>query len=442
MKYSEIKNFVSSYLGDAVTKDSISSILVKAGSAVFSFVVGVFLARFLGAEKFGIYSFCLAVVTMVTVPTKLGLPNLIIRFVAEYHSKEYWAKLKGLLKTANWFVAASSVIAVLLLDGYVYVLSDWGDEYKTTMYWASLLVPIFSFIGLYGAALRGFKRITKGLAPEGLLRNGLLCVLILILFWGFVYDLNAVNAMFLHVVAASGALIFALLWLHNAQKKIVPFIQSPSFETKRWISVALPFLLTGGMQVIKYRTDIILLGIFSTSEMVGIYEVVVKGATLVAFGLNAINQALGPYFSSLYARSKLQELQALVTKSARIIFVVSFPVLIFFVFKAEWILNLLFGDEYILGASALIIICCGQLFNVFMGSVGLLLVMTDYERDMLWAVGLSAGTNILLNLILIPLYDIQGAAIASAISMVFQNIMMGFFVYRRLKIRSTILGFM
>ena len=82
------------------------------------------------------------------------------------------------------------------------------------------------------------------------------------------------------------------------------------------------------------------------------------------------------------------------------------------------------------------ILVLGQLVNVGSGSVALLLNMTGYEWDTAKGVGIAAGVNFVLSLLLIPIVGIEGAAMANAVSVAVWNILMAGWVYKKLKIKS------
>ena len=83
-----------------------------------------------------------------------------------------------------------------------------------------------------------------------------------------------------------------------------------------------------------------------------------------------------------------------------------------------------FGEEYADGRIALAILCVGQLTNALVGSVGFLLNMTGNERDVAKGFAIAAIINIALNLVLIPLFGIEGAAFATAVSMMVWNVLL------------------
>jgi O-antigen/teichoic acid export membrane protein len=101
---------------------------------------------------------------------------------------------------------------------------------------------------------------------------------------------------------------------------------------------------------------------------------------------------------------------------------------------------LLFGREFTRGAAAVVILSIGQIINAMMGSVGVLLLMAGYEREVAIAAAISAALNVLLNLIMIPSLGIAGAALAVAGSLFVWNVLLSVCVHRRLGIHTTVLG--
>jgi O-antigen/teichoic acid export membrane protein len=117
----------------------------------------------------------------------------------------------------------------------------------------------------------------------------------------------------------------------------------------------------------------------------------------------------------------------------------SLPVAIGMLGGSRWLL-LLYGPTFTQGQTALIILGIGQFYNVLAGPVGWLLLMTGNERDTVTSLVASVTVNAVLNLGLTPHMGLEGAAIASASSIITWNTLMAFFVYKRLGVHSTVLG--
>jgi O-antigen/teichoic acid export membrane protein len=198
-------------------------------------------------------------------------------------------------------------------------------------------------------------------------------------------------------------------------------------------------MFISGMQIINTHTDIIMLGTIKGAEAAGIYSIVNRGAALITFVLFAVNVPLAPVISSLYAAKDMKRLQHVITKSSRIILLYSLPIGISLIVFRNWFL-LLFGQEFTQGETALIILSIAQLFSAAMGSVGLPLIMTGHERNTAIIVGSSAMLSVVLNVILIPKWGLEGAATATACNIIIRNILSAIWVYKKLGISSIAMG--
>ena len=118
---------------------------------------------------------------------------------------------------------------------------------------------------------------------------------------------------------------------------------------------------------------------------------------------------------------KILENGLIFLESSRITFGVSVPILIILGFFSEPIL-FLFGDNYIAAKNALLILLVGQLFNSVSGPAAIYLNMTGRQRVLNVILAFGLILNILLNIILIPMYGIEGAAFATSFSMAIWNI--------------------
>lgn len=109
-----------------------------------------------------------------------------------------------------------------------------------------------------------------------------------------------------------------------------------------------------------------------------------------------------------------------------------FPLMVY-VFLGELILSF-WGDEFIEAYWVLILVSIGQLFNIATGPAGLLLVMCGYQKLQTYISFSTIILNILLNLFLIKFYGIYGAAIATTISLIVENLTKVFFAKKKLNV--------
>ena len=402
---------------------------------LLNLAIAIFLARALGPKGYGIYAFAYAQISLLAIPAQMGLPTLVMREVARYHLKKEWGNLKGILRRANQAVVIFS--ALLVMGAIVVVWFLNGGMITTQMEtsaWALLLVPLISLGKIRAAALRGFNKVVLGQLPEMLFLPALLLLFICIALWQG--NLTPPKAMGLHGLAAGFAFVIGLILLQRAIP--LPLNHAlPTYKTKDWFNSILPLSLISGMQVINSQAAIVILGFFASSEDVGLYRAAFQAANIVSLSLIAINAVIAPQITRLYHEDDKERLQRMVTWSARVILAVSLPLATILIFFGELILKLVFGDGYVDGSTVLIILCLGQLINAAMGSVSLLLNMTGHERDTAKGLMIAAISNILLNLILIPSFGIEGAAAATALSLAGWNILLNRQVKRRIGVDSS-----
>ena len=412
---------------------------IKAVSSLLALAVAILLARSLGAEGYGVYAFAFSLVSLLAVPAQLGLPQLLVREIAKYQYQQEWGLLRGLLRRANQLAIGVSLALAVIGAGTAWLLHSRAEPLQLeTFLWALPLIPLIALGNIRGAALQGLKRVVQGQLPEMVLRPGFLLLLAgAALFFG---TLSPSSAMASHALAAGLAYAVGAVLL----KRHLPTqatAAAPGYETHLWLLSMLPLSLLAGMNIINSQTDILMLGVFTTTEEVGIYRAATQGATLVIFFLTAVNMTIAPYMSQLYTAGKKEQLQRLATTSARAILLAAAPVAAAFVLFGEPIPRTFFGEEYAAGHVSLAILCIAQLVNAAAGSVGLLLNMSGHERDTARGVAVATVSNVILNLILIPRLGMTGAAIATAIALVIWNALLCRQVWVRIGIESTAIRF-
>ncbi|MCK7546988.1 flippase [Marinobacter koreensis] len=430
--------------GDALRarliRGGLGSAGIQALSRVLALALGIVLARGLGADGYGTYAYAFAIMGLLMVAAEAGVPTLLLREVAAAQSQQRWGLLYGALIRAGQLVllASTSVsIAGMLVLTVMFDRLSPGQFYTTLL--MLLVLPLAAMTQAIASAMRGLHRVVVGQALDMLLRPLLVLAGVGSLFLLAPALRQPEYAMGVQFVAAGIVLLVGGLMLRRylpAASRTEPV----EYQTRRWLSSTLPFALIGGAGIINNQADIIMLGWFGGTADVGIYRVAVQGATLVVFGLQAANAVVAPQFARLYAQGDLEKLQRLVTASARVVLLAALPLALAFVFAGGAIVTWVFGTEFVASHLPLAILALGQLANAAFGSVGFLLNMTGNERQVARALWQTALLNIVLNALLIPLYGMVGAAVASSISLLMWNVLLFGRVRKKLGINSFAFG--
>lgn len=422
-----------------VVRSAAGSFVMKASRTILAFGTTVLLARVLGADGYGVYAWIMAWTGLLAIPASLGLDRLAIREVAARGATGEWGEARGILRWSAWTVTGSSVLLAGAAFAVVWFLWSPTDPDLRAVFplvFASLPFVVLTALGHSG--MRGLNHVVAGQVPENLVRPGLFVLLVLGAYVLYERDLVPADAALLYLVASVTGMVTAWGMLRS---RIRPEMKKarPTYRPRAWISAAFPMLLVAGLVVINSRADTIMLGAIAGTEPAGVYFVATRGAELIAFLLIAFNMPLAPAIAALHASGDREGLQRLVTRTARVVFVGSLPVaIVMFVFGDSFLR--LFGPGFPKGHSALAILCTGQMVNAAAGSVGLILNMTGHQKDAAVGVGISAALNIVLNAVLIPTMGIEGAAVATTISLVIWNVILAVMVRRRIGVHTTALG--
>lgn len=423
-----------------IARGTAGTFALQVTGMAIRFLTGLLFARLLGVKGIGIIAYAGAWASILVMFGTFGLQQLLVREVAIYLSREDWGHLRGILRYSRRlvFVSTSLLAAIGAFIAWI-VVGDDGDQVTLFTFWIVVIgVPLAGLTQLRQSAVRGLHRIILGQISDGLAIPLILLAIMATLYFGFSASLSPVQAAAIGLavgLVGFGIGEYLLLRLLPAP---VPRAR-PSIRPRYWLGSAIPMLFISGIELINAQTDILMLGSMVGKEAVGLYSVAARSAALVIFVWGSVNMVLGPLIAKMYDDGEMLRLKVIVHQSAFIIFFFSALVCLgLFLFSEEFLG--LYGQAFIGGDIALKILLIGNLVNALAGSVGLILKMTGFERDVLWTGVLAAVANIALNAILIPPYGIAGAATATTISISIWPIAAAIIVYRRTGINATIFG--
>jgi O-antigen/teichoic acid export membrane protein len=273
-------------------------------------------------------------------------------------------------------------------------------------------IPLMVIGDILGNVARGFGRA----APYVVIRNLVpqLCamaVLISLIIWqgpevGVVYG----QVFGLAVGIAVGTVfVRSLIRAHIGRVR-------PVLQLRRLYGYALPLGVNLMTSLGLAWTDLFLLGLLTNAGMVGAYRGCMQ--IVLAFDLlsNACAAALAPVFTVLIAERRRGSLQETYTSAVRVLTLLALPLLLVIIVNAADLLRIL-GRDFAFGAPALLLLAGGQFLKVTLSPA--IVAMIIGGRQKLEAVNCAVGAiaNLLLNLMLIPLLGLPGAALATASSL-------------------------
>ncbi len=389
----------------------LSSKILGRGLAVGSQVV---LARWLGPDVFGIYVIGWTVLLLSSVIAPMGLDKGVLRFGSQY--SEQTDRVAAVVRQS--LVVSLLVglgLAVILLAGSAPIanLLFRKPDVKSVLMILALALPLVAALRVAGAATRLTKRMHYTVLSEDLGQPGLLFTVLLV---AAVAGAGLIEAVWLTVVSFAAAFALSMVFVARLFPGVFQRQRQPERFYRDLISFSIPASMAGVAAMMTIWSDRIMVGIFLPAADVGVYQAASQISLVFTIILGAFSGVFAPVIGELHAagdRKRLREVYAVATKWG---LYVSVPIFLAIAFAGRSILVGVFGAPFAGGEVPLVILCVGQLVNVGTGAVGLLLIMTGRQKLWLRISMAALMGNILLNLSLIPILGMTGAALATSVS--------------------------
>lgn len=371
-------------------------------------LVGLWIARYLGPEKFGRFNYALAIVGLFVPFAKLGLDNIVIRNLArDISDKNETLGTAFILK----FIASITTFFVTL-GVVVFSTSISSPNYQETICLVGIvatgaIMQSFDIIDYWFQSQVQSKYSVWARNAAYVVMNGVKILLIqmkapLVAF--------AIAMVVEYILSAIGMLIAYRLTGNFIKAWHISFRYAKSLLKDSW-----PLILSGIVIMIYMRIDQVMLGQMVGDESVGIYSAAVKISELWYFVPGAIVNSVFPLIVQAKEISETiyyKRLQQLFTTVSALAYVVAIPV----TFLSNQIVTRLYGNDYIQAGAILNIHIWAGLF-VSLGVARETWITTEGLMKFSAATAAAgAVVNIVLNYFLIPYYGGLGAAIATVIS--------------------------
>ena len=407
------------------------SFLIRIGGLVMGFLLTLIIAHYFGAKGLGDYVLSIVVLRIFTLFSKLGVDTFSIRFIASFVKQEKWKSIQLFRNKIIRLLSISSLIFSLLMYCFSEDIANLVNAKVDHVRLNAFFVLPMAFFMLHYQSLRGLKKIAE-FSFFYRMAQATFSIISIFLITQFFVDGNVPVYAYLSSLAIVSLLAFIVFFnSYNKIKRISDDEQIEELKYSEILKVSIPLMFAQSVQFIMAWTDKLMLGNMMGSEEVGIYFTAFKLSMFASIALMAINSIASPKFAELYGKKDFDGLKKVAHQSSKMIFLATLPlVLVFFVFP-EFLLGL-FGDEFKVGVKAFVFLSFGKLISSLSGSAGNILQMTGKQVIFMNVLFVGAIVNVLLNFFLIPKFGINGAALASMISLSIWNLIMVYFVKREL----------
>jgi Membrane protein involved in the export of O-antigen and teichoic acid len=382
----------------------------KLTNLVVGFLVTVVVARYLGPEDFGLFSYAISVSTLFSVIGHMGISGLVVREIVKKPSERgvtlgttFGLKLLG-MSTGYFF---------LLLYAFIYEGVSSMEFQALAIAGAILLVKPFDIIDFWFQAF--VQSIYVAYARLlALVVSAVIKLVFVLLGLSVVYFVTA-NL----IQAIAIAILFILVYKFKSELKLNEWHFSWE-KAKELLSQGWVVYLGSFFAVIYLKVDQIMLRWFEGSESVGIYSIAAQLSEAWYFIPVAIVSSLFPKLIKLNEKNP-EQFNKRLQQLFDLLFIVAVGVAVIISLLSEWIVLLFFGDYYIDSANVLVIHIWAAIFIFMRAAFSKWILIENVLVFSLITQGAGALVNVVINYFLIPKFGVQGAAYATLISYAFAS---------------------
>lgn len=389
-------------------------IACRVVQALLQFVVGMLTARYLGPSNYGTINYAASLVAFVVPIMHLGINNILVQELVDYPEEE--GKILGtslVLCLASSFACIIGVTAfaavanpnepITIVICFLYSITLLFQALGLLRYWyqAKLIAKYHSIISLFAyIAVSAYRIVLLALQKD--------------VYWFAIS--NSIDYFFI-----SAGIHFLYYKRGGAH------LQFSKNVGKRLLRKSKHYIVSGLMVTIFAQTDKIMLKLMLDETATGLYSAAVTCAGITTFVFTAIIDSFRPVIFESLKKSK-SEFELNMKRLYSIIIYVSLSQSVLMCICADTMIKLLYGSQYLASISALQIIVWYTTFS-YLGSVRNIWILANNKQKYLWMINLSGAlANVVLNMVFIPRIGLNGAALASLITQIFTNIIVGYII--------------
>ena len=414
----KLNTFISRIMSiEPIRRQSIVSLIWQIVSTATGFLGTMYFAHTVGASVLGAYFLFVTYLGIFAMLSDGGLGGAAIKRISEGEEQDAYFSALFLLR----FLLVIAVICGLLVFRRYFVDLDNAGLFIWVI--AALLVSQFS-----GAVSTGIA----GCGKMGIHATGTF-------IYRLLRTLMQIAAVFLGFGAAglAGGFVIPMIVVAVIELRFfnLHFVRFTMKHLKSLCTFSFWLFLTSTGVLIYSSSDTIMIGYYMDNADVGVYRVVMLFTSMAAFTTVALQQTLWPKVSRWGKIGEYRLIEETLSRAFSYSFILAMPVFAGGILLGDRLLYFFYGAEFAYGYLPLVILLTVQVVNVFQFFFTTYLSALDRQKDAFKVTAVSASANIVINMLLIPILGITGAAIATLVTMLLNAMLAGHMLSKIITIR-------
>ena len=400
------KTIISRIMGiEEVQRQSIVSLIWQIVNTAIGFLGTMYFAHAVGASVIGAYFLFVTYLGIFGMLSDGGLGGAAIKRISEGEEQDAYFSAFFLLR---FLLIIAVVCGLLVFRKYFVDLDNAG-----LFIWIIVALLVSQFSGAVSTGIAGCGKMGIHATSEAMYRLLRTLVQVAAIFLGFgAAGLAGGYVIPMLVVAVFELRFFNLHFMHFTWEHIKS-LGTFSF----WL------FLTSTGALLYSSSDTVMIGYYMDNADVGVYRVVIQFTTMAAFTTVALRQTLWPKVSRWGKTGEKELIEEALSRAFSYSLILAVPVFAGGVLLGDRLLYFFYGAEFASGYLPLVILLTVQVVNVFQFLFTMNLSALDRQKDAFKVTAVAASANIVINLLLIPVMGIMGAAIATLVTMILNAVL-------------------
>lgn len=407
------KNTVFTYLG----------FLVGAINTLFLYT------QFLSDDYYGMVGFMLSLAYVLMPLMAFGVHNTLIKFYSSYKTR---VSLNSFL-TLMLFLPLLIIIPLSIITYVSYgtigeFLSTENPIIKDYLWHTVVIATALAYFEVFFAWSKvQMKTVFGNFMREVFHRVGTM-VLLFLLHFGLVHvEGFMIGLVCIYVLR----MIIMSVYAFSVKLPVIIFKKVNNLNSV--LKYSLLIIIAGSIATILLDIDKVMLGKYIPIKQIAYYNVGIFIAAVIAVPQRAMHQILMPLSAKYLNENNFIALKDLYKRSSINLLIVSGLIFLLIVLNINQLYYLI-PEEYSVGLHVVLLISIAKLYDSLLGSNNAILFNSDYYRIVLLLGVILVIIMIVLNMVFIPLFGINGAALATFLAIFFYNSIKLLFVYKKFKI--------
>jgi O-antigen/teichoic acid export membrane protein len=404
--------------------------------SLFTFIVNVIIARYLGPDAFGQIAYAITILAVLQAISSLGMDGIIVKKFVDSQKKENLKNNAGLIKKLIKIKIITGSISLIFLAIYISLFQEIFEKTQVTyvliIICISILFQSIDIVDLWFHSRSNSKIIIKAKIISYFISNS-----IKISFVIFGADL----IWFATAILIEYSLNSLFVWLvykknESELNECSEENSNLNEEVKNILVKSWPLWLSTIFIVTYAKADLVIITKFLGSESSGIYAAVINICSIPLIASSVAYICVLPIMSKY--SNNLKAFNFLFEKSIGILFFLSMIISCLISIYAEVIVNIIYGNKYQESVEVLKIYAW-SLVPAFLGNIqGAWLIALNKTKYAYIQTLIPAILSVSLNIYLIPIYGLKSAAFVNVLTQIAFVIIMPFFLYRDLSVRTIV----